>query len=140
MVVRTTALFCDDARRDEYGTFVLVGVYAGVINIQRGKKDVKVGNYIAIENLPDGEHEVRFEVSFTPEETEEPRVLADQTVTLEGEADTTLVIAPMGLKLALEDDGMIRLHWTRGDSPKEELCKLRVNLIDVDEDEDEDEI
>lgn len=138
MQLRTTALFCDDARRDEFGSFTIVGAYAGVINLVPSRKNRKIGNFITIENFPTGQYEVRFIVQFTPDKGGETEILVDQYRTIEGDPDAAMVLNPMGLPLLMEEDGILALNMTINGGEPLELCRVQILHYDVDFDEDDD--
>ena len=136
MQVRSNAFFCDDARQDEFGSFTIVGAYAGVINLVPSRKNRRIGNFVVIEDFPAGEHHIRFRVTFTPDDSGEVLTLVDQEQNIVGDPDAAMVLNPMGLPLRMEEDGILKLTMVVDGDYEQELCRAQI-LYYENEDEDD---
>ncbi|MRG66088.1 hypothetical protein GH789_12455 [Rhizobium pusense] len=138
MQIKSNAFFCDDARQDEFGSFTIVGAYAGVINLVPTRRNRRIGNFVVIEDFPAGEHHLRFRVTFTADDSGEVITLVDQAQNIIGDPDAAMVLNPMGLPLRMEEDGILKLTMVVDENHEQELCSAQI-LYHEDEDEDEDE-
>ncbi|OMQ42073.1 hypothetical protein [Ensifer sp. 1H6] len=137
MEVKIQALFCDHVRRDAEGTFILIGVYPGIIFLEKdlGKT---VNNFIQINDLPAGKHKVRLHVTFEPKNGGDLVTMAKQSTSIHGEDDMdqiAVVLTPMGLELGMEEEGKIRLFIGIDDDDEIEVASLVVKLFEHDPEE-----
>lgn len=126
MQLRSNAFFCDDARQDEFGSFTIVGAYAGVISLVPSRKNRRIGNFVVIEDLPAGEHHVRFQVTFTPDDSGEVTTLVDQEQNIVGDPDAAMILNPMGLPLRMKEDGILKLTMVVDGDYEQELCRAQI--------------
>lgn len=137
MEVKIQALFCDDIRRDSEGTFILIGVYPGIVFLE---KDVEktLSNFIQLTEIPQGEHKVRLHVTFEPSESAKPVTMAKQSTSISSENQLAVVLTPMGLELGMEEDGKIRLFISIDDEDEREVASLTVKILDSETGEEKD--
>lgn len=134
------ALFCDDMRRDEQGTFILVGVYPGIIFLEKSVEK-SVGNYIQVSALPVGDHKMRLRVIFEPEGGGKTLILAKQSTSVSIEKTSMpFVVTPTGLRLALETNGVIRLFIGIDEEDDQEVTSLKVKIEDDSSEEEVEEV
>lgn len=136
MGVMIQALFCDDMRRDDQGTFILIGTHPGIIFLEQGTEK-SVGNYIQVSELPVGEHKMRLRVVFEPEDGGKTVILAKQSTSVSIETPMPFVVTPTGLRLALETDGVIRLFIGIDEEDDQEITSLKVRVREGDSSEED---
>ncbi|EKF60551.1 hypothetical protein QWE_05778 [Agrobacterium albertimagni AOL15] len=130
--MKIQALFCDDVRRDETGTFIVIGVYPGVIYVDPDPSSKNISNFVLITELEPGEHEARLMMTFHPDDGSDPQVLGDDILSLQGGDDAALVLSPSGLQLQVKGPGFLTLRLGMDGSEPSEICSLKV-LVHIEE-------
>lgn len=128
--MKVQALFCDEVRRDEIGTFIVIGVYPGVIYTELEPVTKLISNFVLITDLDPGEHKARLMMVFQPDDGGEPTVAADEILSLEGGEDSALVLSPKGLPLRVQGPGFLELRFGLDDREPTEICSLKVLVQD----------
>lgn len=127
MAVKVTAVFCDDVRADDRGTFILVGVYPGLLTLEDNDKSKRIANWIQICGLPNGTHEVGFKIEFKTDEEPETSVLAKHAIEIEVNQDLAVILKPSGL-LVPREKGTLTLLISIPGEEEYEIASLQVRI------------
>jgi hypothetical protein len=126
--VTAQTIFCDDIRQESNGKYIIIGTYSGEILIYNSVPLVQLATYVSISGLSEGPHSLALAVQL--QTVAETRTIGNMTMEVQvTRPDLPAVIAPTGLHIPVDADGLLTLYLSVSGSPPKEAGHLKIKLI-----------